>query len=352
MIKVLVVDDSAVVRRVLADALSKAPDIEVVGTAIDPYSARDKIVALQPDVLTLDIEMPRMDGLTFLTKLMHHHPLPVVVISTLTEEGSETAIRALEIGAVAVACKPGSPESLAEVSAGLIDSIRTASKARLARRRPSTRRAGAQTRKLPTLDRANHSLVAIGASTGGTEAIKSVLEQLPPSTPGTLIVLHMPEQFTGAFARRLDSLCPMEVREARHLDRVMPGLALVAPGNRHMVLRRSGTNRFVEIKNGPRVHHQRPSVDVLFQSIARQAPEGSVGVLLTGMGADGASGLLAMREAGAHTLAQDEESCIVFGMPKEAIDMGAAEAVVTLEHVAGAIIGRLHEAERKADSIR
>jgi two-component system chemotaxis response regulator CheB len=341
VIKVLIVDDSAVIRRLLSTEISKAPDIEVVGTATDPYVARDKIVALEPDVLTLDIEMPRMDGLTFLEKLMQHFPMPVVVVSTLTEEGSETAIRALELGAVDVVGKPSSAKTWARDAEILIDRIRIAARTRCTRSRPAVTPVEKRPRVTPSLAAACHRLVAIGASTGGTEAIKAVLQQLPATTPGTLIVLHMPAQFTTAFARRLDTLCPMHVREASGHDRVVPGLALVAPGDHHMVVRRCGADYFADLKDGPRVHYQRPAVDVLFQSVARHVGRDALGVLLTGMGADGANGLLAMRRSGACTLVQNEESCVVFGMPKEAIARGAAEAVVPLDQMGDEIIRRL-----------
>jgi two-component system chemotaxis response regulator CheB len=303
--------------------------------------ARDKIVSLKPDVLTLDVEMPRMDGLTFLEKLMQHHPMPVVVVSTLTTEGSETAIRALELGAVDVVAKPTSADTLARDIEILVDRVRIAARARFAQRRPAAAPVKQRPRVTPSLNAARHRLVAIGASTGGTEAIKAVLTRLPATTPGTLVAVHMPAQFTTAFARRLNSLCPMEVREASGNDRVVPGLALVAPGDFHLVVRRSGADYFADLKSGPPVHYQRPAVDVLFQSVARHAGRDAVGVLLTGMGADGASGLLAMRQNGARTLVQDEESCVVFGMPKEAIARGAAETIVPLDQMGDTIISRL-----------
>ena len=343
MIRVLVVDDSAVVRQVLTRELSKARDIEIVGTAVDPYAARDKIVTLNPDVITLDLEMPRMDGLTFLQKLMKYHPLPVIVVSSLTPKGSETALHALELGAIEVVSKPGSSYTVAEISEILVDKIRAASAARYNIGRTTTRPAGpARTiAPPPKLMRTTHQILAIGASTGGTKAIEDVLVNLPSDTPGTVIVQHMPEHFTATFAERLNSLCPMEVREAADNDSVIPGVALVAPGNYHMVLRRSGTRYFVGVKTGPRVHHQRPSVDVMFHSVASVAGQNAVGVILTGMGADGAKGLLAMRQAGASTLAQDEESCVVFGMPKEAIKLEAAEKTVPLNQMSRKIIERV-----------
>ncbi len=343
-IRVLIVDDSAVVRKVLSDELSKAPDIDVVGTAMDPYIARDKIVQLRPDVITLDLEMPRMDGLTFLGKLMQYFPLPVIVVSSLTTKGSQAAMRALELGAVDVVSKPGSAYTVAEIAVMLVNRVRAAARVRYVRPH-TTPAAPTTTHPAPeTMLRTTHKLLAIGASTGGTEAIKTVLMGLPPNTPGTLIVQHMPEKFTASFAQRLNDLCAMEVREAADGDALVPGLALLAPGNFHMVLRRSGARYHAQVKTGPPVYHQRPSVDVLFQSVAKHAGPNAVGVILTGMGADGAKGLLAMREAGARTFAQDEHSCVVFGMPKEAIKLGGAERVVPLQRVAHHVIDAFADA--------
>jgi two-component system chemotaxis response regulator CheB len=346
MIRVLVVDDSAVVRQVLSGELSKAQDIEVVGTAADPFIARDKILALNPQVITLDLEMPRMDGLTFLAKLMKFYPLPVIVVSSLTPRGSDTALRALELGAVDVVGKPGGSYSVGDISAELVEKIRAASTARFrAAAPPAAARPAVSGAPLLNM---THKVLAIGASTGGTEAIRVVLEGLPATAPGTVIVQHMPEHFTASFAARLNDLCAMEVREAKHGDLVTPGVALLAPGNHHMVLRRSGAQFSVEIKGGPQVHYQRPSVDVLFHSVARQAGPNAVGAILTGMGADGASGLLAMRQAGAHTLAQDEATCVVFGMPREAIRLGAAEQTVPLSEVSAQIMTILQTRGQKA----
>jgi len=332
MINVLIVDDSAVVRKVLAAELSRAPDINVVGTAIDPFVARDKILQLKPDVLTLDLEMPRMDGLTFLGKLMKHHPLPVVIVSSLTPAGGRTAMRALALGAVDVACKPGSSYSVAELGPILIDKVRAAAVARIVKRESSPSTSPASMPKVDLMQ-TTHKILAIGASTGGTRAIESVMTALPVNTPGTMIVQHMPEHFTRSFAERLNDLCQMEVREAKDGDALMPGLALIAPGGQHMCLVRSGARYFATVKDGPPVHHQRPSVDVLFHSVARHAGLNAVGTILTGMGADGAQGLLAMQKAGSHTFAQDEASCVVFGMPKEAIKLGAADEVVSLSNM-------------------
>ncbi|MFZ3046443.1 MAG: chemotaxis response regulator protein-glutamate methylesterase [Desulfatirhabdiaceae bacterium] len=341
MIKVLIVDDSAIVRKILAEELSRCSDIEIVGTAVDPFVARDKIVNLRPDVITLDLEMPRMDGLSFLTKLMRHYPLPVVVLSSLTPRNSELAIKALELGAVEVLAKPGAAYSTQNVSQNLIRAIRAAATANI-RRIPDVSRPVMSSENLNhLLSRTTHRIIAIGASTGGTKAIETVLREMPATSPGTVIVQHMPENFTSSFAKRLNDLCQMEVREARDNDFVSPGIALIAPGNRHMLLQRSGGNYLVKIKTGPLVHYQRPSVDVLFQSVASHAGKNSVGIILTGMGADGAKGLLAMRQSGAPTIAQSETSCVVFGMPKEAIKLGAADRIVDLADIPAAIIQAL-----------
>lgn len=336
MIRVLIVDDSAVVRKILTEELSRYKDIEIIGTAMDPYMARDKIVKLRPDVITLDLEMPRMDGLSFLAKLMKHYPIPVVVLSSLTPRNSEMAMKALELGAVEVLGKPGTAYSTQNISQHLVRAIRAAASARIQRLPEKTEALQSQTGVL--LTHTTHKVIAIGASTGGTKAIEVVLSGMPVSSPGTVIVQHMPENFTSSFAKRLNELCQMEVREARDNDAVVPGVALVAPGNHHMLLHRSGGNYLVKIKDGPMVHYQRPSVDVLFQSVAASAGKNAVGVILTGMGADGAKGLLAMKDVGAYTLAQNEESCVVFGMPKEAIKMGAVDKIIGLADVSRSII--------------
>jgi two-component system chemotaxis response regulator CheB len=341
MIRVLVVDDSAVVRKVITEELSRYNDIQIVGTAVDPYVARDKIVQLRPDVVTLDMEMPRMDGLSFLDKLMKHYPLPVVVLSSLTPKNSETALRALELGAVEVLCKPGGSYATQNISRDLARAVRAAAAVRISALPQRSNGAGAKPLAGSRLGQTTHKVVAIGASTGGTRAIEVVLRSMPASTPGTVIVQHMPEHFTRSFAARLNEISEMEVREACDQDHLVPGVALVAPGNRHMLLERSGAVYLVRVKDGPRVHYQRPSVDVLFQSVARHAGRNAVGVILTGMGADGAQGLLEMRAGGARTMAQDEQSSIVFGMPKEAIKLGAAEEVLPLSSVAQSIINAL-----------
>ena len=346
MIRVLIVDDSALIRKVLTIELSKYRDIEVVGSAVDPYVARDKIVRLRPDVVTLDLEMPRMNGLVFLAKLMKYYPLPVVVVSSLTPKNSEAAIRALELGAVEVICKPGSAYRTPEISHQLIHAVRAAASARVTKQQGTLETSATRSATHPFHLQTTHKVLAIGASTGGTQAIESVLRSLPTTSPGTLIVQHMPEEFTTTFAQRLNQICQMEVREARDNDYVGPGVALVAPGNRHMLLQQSGARYLVRIKNGPAVNHQRPSVDVLFQSVARSAGSNAIGVLLTGMGADGAKGLLEMHEKGAYTLAQDEETCVVFGMPKEAIRLGAVDDVVPIQHIPRAIVSFLQTQEK------
>jgi two-component system chemotaxis response regulator CheB len=340
MIKVLIVDDSAIVRNVFTKELSTYPDIEVVGTAPDPFVARDKIVQLKPDVLTLDIEMPRMDGLTFLKKLMKYYPVPTVIVSSLTPKGSAMSLEALDVGAVDVVAKPGGSYSVADIRAELVDKIRAASVANLSRDRSQERQETVveRTTVKRSMTETTNKVIAIGASTGGTEAIKAVLTKLPADMPGVVIVQHMPANFTAAFADRLNGICQMTVREAKNNDPVVPGTALVAPGNFHMILRRSGAQYYVEVKTGPMVHHQRPAVDILFKSTARYAGANAVGVILTGMGSDGAEGLLEMKKAGAKTIAQDEKSCVVFGMPKEAIKAGAADRVMSLTSIAGEII--------------
>jgi len=343
MIKVLIVDDSAVVRKILSGELSKHRDIEVVGTAVNPFVARDKIVKLRPDVITLDIEMPRMDGLTFLSKLMKHFPMPVVVVSSLTPENSETALKALDLGAVEVFCKPGSAYSTKDISRDLARAVRAAASARVEPFSEKKPQAAKKAQIGPIKFKTTHKIVAIGASTGGTRAIETVLSGLPVTTPGTVIAQHMPEAFTAGFAQRLNEVCQMEVREARDNDHVIPGVALVAPGNRHMVLRRSGGSYLVKIKNGPLVHYQRPSVDVLFRSVAKSAGKNAVGAILTGMGSDGAKGLLEMKENGAYTIAQDEATSVVFGMPKEAIEIGAVDKVVPLPNISASVIHALQK---------
>lgn len=337
MIRVLIVDDSAVVRRVLHEMLEREPGIEVVGHAPDPYVAREKIVELKPDVLTLDIEMPRMDGLTFLSALMASRPMPVVVVSSLTERGSAIAMRALELGAVEVICKPGSSFQVAELGPRLIHSLRAAAQARIHRPLAALAAAPAKAPIATLMGRTTDKVLAIGGSTGGTEAIAALMAQLPGDTPGTIIVQHMPPLFTSSFAQRLNGLSAMRVSEAKGGEDLLPGTAYLAPGGHHVVVYRSGARFRLKIDDGPAEHYQCPAVDVTFRSLAAAAGASAVGVLLTGMGVDGASGLKAMRDAGAHTIAQDETSCVVYGMPKAAVDCGAAVEVVSLGTIAARI---------------
>jgi len=343
---VLVVDDSAVVRQTLSEILSSDPEIEVTGTASDPFVAAERIRERVPDVITLDIEMPRMDGLTFLQKIMAQHPIPVVICSSLAEEGAQSTLRALEYGAVDIITKPrlGSKQFLEDSRIALCQAVKAAAAAQLRALRPH-RTVEPKLTADAILSPATHAMakttekvVAIGASTGGTEALKCLLEVLPPDAPGIVIVQHMPELFTRAFANRLDGLCNITVKEAETNDTVIRGRALIAPGNHHMLLKRSGARYYVDIKDGPLVCRHRPSVDVLFRSAARYAGQNAVGVILTGMGDDGASGMLEMKQAGAVTIAQDEATCVVFGMPKEAIKRGAVDKVLPLPAVAGAIL--------------
>jgi len=336
-IRVLVVDDSAIVRRILTDALSKHHDLEVVGTAPDPYIAREKILALSPDVLTLDIEMPRMDGLTFLKKLMHYHPLPVIVISSLGQASCAQAVEALRLGAVEVMAKPSGPYSVGSLQDTLAAKVHAAGAARLRRTwtsdKPSVPTAYAQPSPLAR-GTAQNTLIAIGASTGGTEAIEHVLREMPEDCPPVVITQHIPAGFSLAFANRLNKSCRIEVREAVDGDLALPGRALLAPGNYHMVVKRAGSGYRVQVQDGPMVCYQRPSVDVMFTSVAEAAKADAVGALLTGMGADGARGLMKMRNAGAFTMAQNEATCVVYGMPREAVKMGAAEIVIALPDIA------------------
>jgi len=335
-IRVLIVDDSAVVRHILTECLAKEPDIEVVGTAADPYVARDRILELIPDVLTLDIEMPRMDGLTFLRKLMRFRPMPVLVVSSLAQASCAVALEALEEGAVEALGKPAGPYSVGDLQNTLAAKIRAAAASRL-RSCPAAPPAAVAPPPPPARFR-EPVVVAIGASTGGTEAIAQVMQALPANFPATVITQHIPAGFSKAFAERLNRTCRMEVKEAEDGDAVRTGRALVAPGNFHMMLRRSGANYHVAVKDGPRVCYQRPSVDVLFASVAEQAGAHALGVILTGMGSDGAAGMLTLRNQGAPTIAQDEASCVVFGMPREAIRRGGADKVLPLGAIAPALL--------------
>ena len=344
-IRVLTVDDSALMRQVLATLLSKDLGIEVIGSAPDPFIAREKIKALNPDVLTLDVEMPKMDGLTFLEKLMRGHPMPVVMVSSLTEAGCQTTLRALELGAVDFITKPKIDlrEGMEDVAQDLIAKVKAAAIANVKRQASGVRREMTPLTSHPSplmssMIKTTDTIIAIGSSTGGTEAVKDVLMALPPNTPPILITQHMPERFTKTWADRLNSLCRISVKEAEDGDSVLPGHALVAPGSYHMTLVRSGARYTVRINQDPPVNRHRPSVDVLFASVAQYAGANAVGVILTGMGGDGAKEMLAMKQAGAFTIAQDEASCVVFGMPKEAIKLGGVDKILPLSEIPAAIV--------------
>ncbi|CAN5158277.1 chemotaxis response regulator protein-glutamate methylesterase [soil metagenome] len=359
-IKVMVVDDSAVVRQVVAGLLGAAPGIQVIAAVADPLLAIERLRQQWPDVIVLDVEMPRMDGITFLRKIMQERPTPVVICSTLTEKGAKTTLEALAAGAVAIVTKPklGLKQFLTDASDDLVATVRSAAKAnvrRLAVRAES--RAEAPAVLTPTakhtadvilapggaraMTQTTERVVAIGTSTGGTQALEEVLTALPRVSPGIVIVQHMPEKFTAAFAARLDSLCHITVKEAENNDRVVPGRSLIAPGGRHILLKRSGAQYFVEVVDGPLVNRHRPSVDVMFRSVAKSAGVNALGIIMTGMGDDGAAGMLEMRTAGARTVAQDEESCVVFGMPKEAIKRGGVEKTLPLSAMAQEICRQL-----------
>lgn len=347
-IRVLIIDDSAMVRKVLAEIIASDPELEVLATAADPFIAAERMRTEVPDVITLDVEMPRMDGISFLQRIMSQHPIPVVMCSSLTEKGSETALTALEYGAVSIIERPrlGSRQFLEESALQICDAIKAASTVR-------PRQITAQKREiLPKLTadaimpkarsmsmvRTTEKVVVVGASTGGTEALRIFLESLPADCPGIVIVQHMPEGFTKAFAQRLDNLCRISVKEATTDDSIIPGRALIAPGNRHTMLKRSGARYYVEVQDGPLVCRHRPSVDVLFRSAARYAGNNAVGVIMTGMGDDGARGMLEMKEAGALTIAQDEATSVIFGMPHEAIKLGAVARILPLQAIAGEVV--------------
>ena len=370
-IKVMIIDDSAVVRQVMTGVLAADPGVEVIGAVADPLFAMERMKRQWPDVILLDVEMPRMDGITFLRKIMQEHPTPVIICSTLTEAGAATTVEALAAGAVTTITKPkvGLKEFLHDASSELTTAIRMAAKANLRRRTSAVARATARAGALAAggaaspgaakpgavpvknsadvilaparekaMTRTTERVVAMGTSTGGTQALEHVLTQLPAVSPGIVIVQHMPPTFTAAFAARLNGLCEIEVREAKNNDRVIPGCALVAPGGKHMLLKRSGAYYYVEVKEGPPVNRHCPSVDVLFRSTAACAGANALGVIMTGMGDDGARGLKEMRDAGARTIAQDEASCVVFGMPREAIRLDAAERVMPLDDLWHAIL--------------
>ncbi len=368
-LRVLVVDDSAVVRQSLAEIINSHPDLEVIGTASDPFVAVKKIRKEVPDVITLDIEMPRMDGLTFLKKIMSQHPIPVVIISSLTAKGTETAIKALEFGAVEIITKPQmySKDFIHESKIQICEAIKAAAHARIKRKinvptptheKPERRKVKSASEihvqpkysadailppvQKKSMIKTTELVVSVGASTGGTEALTVFLKALPPDCPGIVIVQHMPEKFTTSFAERLNELCKITVKEAENNDSVIRGRALIAPGNYHTLLKRSGARYYVEVKQGPLVNRHRPSVDVLFRSTAKYAGSNAIGIIMTGMGDDGAKGLLEMKEAGAKTIAQDEQSCVVFGMPKEAIALNAADKILPLDKIASYMITIAH----------
>jgi two-component system chemotaxis response regulator CheB len=340
-IKVLIVDDSSIVRKILSETIAEESDMEVVGTAPDPYVARDKILSLNPDVITLDIEMPRMDGLTFLKKIMQFHPMPVIIISSLAQSSCSISLDALSHGAVDVLAKPGGPYSIGELRESLPAKLRAAARARITKSTPSEPRQPIAVPR-PVISNSSpfhpETVIAIGASTGGTEAIHDVLVRLPPNSPGMVLTQHIPKLFSTAFAARLNRACSFEVKEAADGDELGPGRALLAPGDFHMVLRKVGRTYRVQLQDGPKVCYQRPAVDVMFASVAVAAKQNAVGVLLTGMGSDGAQGLLGMKKAGAGTIAQNEATCVVYGMPREAVRMGAADQVLPLDAIAAAIL--------------
>ena len=357
-IKVLCVDDSALIRSVMSEIINSQPDMTVVGTAADPLVARDLIKVTNPDVLTLDVEMPRMDGLEFLEKLMRLRPMPVVMVSSLTERGSEIALRALELGAIDFVTKPrlGVRDGLLNYTELIAGKIRTAASARLLPARPAatatrTTQEVAPEALLHSPLLSTEKLLIIGASTGGTEAIREVLQPLPPDAPAVLIAQHMPAGFTRSFAQRLDGLCRIRVKEAEQGERVLPGHAYIAPGGFHLSLARSGANYVAHLDQEPPVNRHRPSIDVLFDSAAKHAGKNAIGIILTGMGKDGAEGLLRMRRAGAHTLAQDEASCVVFGMPREAVALGAVDEVSPLNEISRRVMAHLRTFGERANRV-
>ena len=341
-IRVLIVDDSALIRQLLREIISRDPALEVIGAAPDPYRAWSIIQTARPDVITLDVEMPRMDGLDFLERLMRAHPMPVVMVSSLTQRGCETALKALELGAIDYVSKPTIDigDGVESLASEIVAKIKMAAKARP--RRPKEVEAAtlpAAARARGALARSTELVLALGASTGGTEALREILCAMPADAPGIVIVQHMPEHFTRLFAERLDTICAVRVREASDGDRVIPGVALIAPGgSQHMQLRRSGGQYVVKLDSSPPINHHRPSVDVLFESCAEQAGKNAAGAIMTGMGDDGARGLLAMRRAGAHTVAEHESTCVVYGMPRAAIEMSAAETVQPLHMIAPTLL--------------
>ncbi len=343
-IKVLVVDDSSIIRKLLTYILNKEDDLEVVATAPDPYVAREKLIKLNPDVMTLDIEMPRMDGVTFLRKVMKYHPTPTVMLSSLAQKESEMALRALEAGAVSVLAKPAIDVSrnLQKIGHEIVAHVRAASKANLKAQLETVKRTEKSNKMVTT-----HQILAIAASTGGTEALKRLLPNLPIDLPGTIIVQHLPPAFSSTFAQKLNETCPFEVREAKDGDRVLPGHVYVIPGNKHGLLTRSGANYHIKLTSEPPVNGVRPSADVMFKSIAKWAATNAIGVILTGMGRDGADGLKTMKDAGSYNIAQNEESCVIYGMPKEAIDQGAIHEVLHLDDIHNSLILKFNEHKKK-----
>ena len=335
-IRVIVVDDSAFVRDILAKEISRDNDIEVVATAANPYIAREKIVELKPDVITLDIEMPKMDGITFLKKLMMHYPLPVIIVSSLTAECSETVYEALGSGAVEVMNKPSTAYSVGDISVQLIDKIKAASRVTVSKKTPSNN--ATLKSSVLSMKKTTDKVVVIGSSTGGTQALQKLLTAMPRTCPPIVVVQHMPEAFTKLFANRLNDLCDCEVKESEDGDSVIPGRVLIAKGNHHTVLKRSGARYYVQVKDGPLISRHRPSVDVLFKSAAKFGGANIIGTILTGMGKDGAIGMKLMSEAGAKNIAQDEKTCVVFGMPKEAIATGGVDYILPIEKIAAQII--------------
>lgn len=344
MIRVLIVDDSAVVRSVFSKELSKDPEIEIIGAAPDPYVARDIIVREKPDVITLDVEMPRMDGVTFLKKIMHFLPTPTIVVSSLTSKGSQLALDALAYGAIDVMCKPGSAYTVGDMARQLIDKIKMAARATVHQREmPDPNLSG--TNALKSLSKTTNQIVAIGSSTGGTVALDYLFRSLPVNFPGTIITQHMPAGFTKSFAERLNACSSMNVKEAEEGDSVVPGVALIAPGSKHLLLRRSGARYYVEVKDGPLVNRHKPSVDVMFRSVGKTAGKNAIGIILTGMGGDGAKGMLEMKNEGATNIAQDEQSCVVFGMPKVAIETGGVDHILPLDKIVSKTVKILEERE-------
>ncbi|MDG0815292.1 protein-glutamate methylesterase/protein-glutamine glutaminase [Bdellovibrio svalbardensis] len=343
-IRVLIVDDSAVIRKLLEKIFSSSPDIEVVGTASDPYIARDKLVQLKPDVMTLDVEMPRMDGISFLEKVMQHFPTRTIIFSSLAKTGSETYFRALEAGAIEIMEKPSIDvsQSLETLSKDIIEKVRVVAKARVNAIAKVAAPSGPVAKVARTsLARTTHQMIAVASSTGGTEALKVFLSGMPADIPGTVVVQHMPPGFTKSFADNLNKMFPFEVKEAEEGDQVVPGRVLIAPGNYHMEITRSGAYYYVKLHQGPALHSVRPAADYLMKSVAKFAGKNALGVVLTGMGKDGAEGLLEMKNAGAYTVAQNEETCVVYGMPAAAVALGAADKVLALDKIAGDLLKQL-----------